>query len=107
MANKVFFQDYLFEYLPVDKYDNPVVTINLLPANMKSECISISLDTLFRLNTKKEWERLLNSISNKNICIVDDVPIDNEEIKPYKEFYLKTYYFNLSKCCRACYVDKP
>ena len=106
MADRVFFQDYLFEDLPVDKYDNPIVTIRILPANLKSLCISVSLDKLFRLNTKKEWERLLNSISNKTVCIIDDVPLDNEEMKLYKEFYLKTYYFNLAKYCKDCYVDK-
>ena len=106
MDNKVFFQDHLFEDLPVDQYDNPVVTMCLVPDNLKSKCLSVSLDTLFRLNTKKEWERLINNITNKIVCIVDDVPIDNDEVKPYKEFYLKTYYFNLSKYCRTCYVDK-
>ena len=106
MANKVFFQDHLFEDLPVDKYDNPMVTVNVMPAELKSECVSVSLDKLFRLNTKKEWGRLISNITNKNVCIVDDVPIVNEEVKPYKEFYLKTYYFNLSKYCRTCYVDK-
>lgn len=107
MADKIFFQDYLFEDLPVDKYDNPIVTVNVMPADLKSECVSVSLDKLFRLNTKKEWEKFIGNISNKNVCIVDDVPIVNEEVKPYKEFYLKTYYFNLSRYCKTCYVDKP
>lgn len=44
MANKVFFQDHLFEDLPVDKYDNPIVTVNVMPADLKSECVSVSLD---------------------------------------------------------------
>ena len=43
-------------------------------------------------------------VDHKNIYIPGK--IDNEEVKPYKEFYLKTYYFNLSKHCENCYVDK-
>ena len=106
MANRIFFQDYLFEDLPVDKYDNPMVTVNLMPEDLKTACVSVSLDKLFRINTKKEWERLISNVSNKSVCIVDDVPVVNEEVRPYKEFYLKTYYFNLSKHCKICYVDK-
>lgn len=106
MSNKVFFQDYLFKDLPVDKNDNPIVTIKVVPANMKHDCVSISLDTLFRINTYKEWEKLISNISNKNVCIDDDVPIENDEVKQYKLFYLKTYYYNLSKYCRACFVSE-
>ena len=106
MSSKIFFQDHLFEDLPVDKYDNPMVTINVIPADLKSEYISVSLDRLFRLNTKMEWEKLIHNISNKTVCIVDDVPVVNEEVKPYKTFYLKTYYYYLSKHCTACFVDK-
>lgn len=106
MSSKIFFQDHLFEDLPVDKYDNPIVTINEVPAGLKSKCVLVSLDTLFRLNTKREWERLISNISNKRVCIVDDVSIENEEVIPYKDFYLKAYYFNLSKHCTNCYVDK-
>lgn len=105
MSNKVFFQDHLFKDLPVDKYDNPIVTMIAVPTDIKSDCIRVSLDTLFRLNTEKEWEKLRSKISNKVVCIIDDVPLDNEEMKPYKDFYLKAYYFNLSKYCRICYVD--
>lgn len=106
MEDKVFFQDHLFKELPVDKYDNPMVNINIVPPHIKPDCILVSLDTLFRLNTDKEWERLISNISNKSVCIVDDVPINNKEVKPYKEFYLKAYYFYLSKYCKTCYVDK-
>jgi len=106
MSNKVFFQDHLFNNLPVDKNDNPIVTIAVVPAAIKPSCTLVSLDTLFRLNTSKEWDKFIRHILNKNVCIVDDVPIDNEEVKPYKEFYLKTYYFYLSKYCKSCFVDR-
>ena len=105
MSDKVFFQDHLFENLPVDKDESPAVNIMYLPAGFEDKCTKISLDKLLRLKTDKEWKRLYDLVSGKTVCIIDDVPIDNEELIPYKDFYVKVYLSNLSRYCQKCFFD--
>ena len=106
MSEKVFFQDFLFENMPVDKDEYPLVPIKYLTTDPKEQITFLSLDKLFRLSTKSEWNKLFEIITNKVVCIVDDVPVQNEEMRPYKMFYLKTYIYNLSQHCRMCLVDR-
>lgn len=105
MAEKrVFFQDFIFEDLPVDEYDNPAVTIDEIFDITTSEIIRVSLDRLLRMNKKQEWDDLYSRISGCVAVIIDDLQLLNDEIRPYKEFYLKSYYYNLSKYAKKCFV---
>lgn len=103
---RIFFQDFLFENLPVDEQENPVVEINKLPSDISiANCVLLSFDKLLRMNHPHEWNELFNSVIEKVVCIQDDVTIKNEELLIYKDFYLKTYVFNLSCNCKACYIQ--
>ena len=105
-GEKDFFQDFLFEDLPVDEYDNPIVVIEYFADN-DSHLLDpeiISFDRLLRLNKRSEWDTLHEKILNKTVIIQDDVTIINEELSPYKDFYLKAYYHDLSKYAKNCYV---
>jgi hypothetical protein len=102
---RIIFQDFLFEDMPVDEQDYPMVTIRELPQGYDLEsCEILSLDTMLRMDKRKEWESLYLRIKDKDVCIKDDVPLDNPEMEPYKHFYLGAYYFTLSKHSRNVFV---
>lgn len=103
---KCFYQDFLFEDLPVDEQDNPIVDISVSTDNNDAGCVVISFDKMLRMNKKEEWERLFGSITEKPVYIKDDVSLKNEEMAEYKHFYLQTYFYNLSKYCNGCCVGK-
>ena len=109
MANRVFFQDFLFENLPVNEQDMPCVSIEILQEKRGNlQLIEIPLDRLLRMNTLREWNRLFEQVKGRDVCIVDDVDICNEELLPYKKFYVETYFYNLSLHCGKCYLsNKP
>ncbi len=103
--NRYFYQDFLFAELPVDKQDNPIVEveyINQIPSDEKYE--TISLDRLLRMDKLEEWDALFGRINESIVYMVDDVPLCNNEVLGYKDFYLKTYYYNVSRHCKECYV---
>ncbi|SEP57954.1 hypothetical protein SAMN02910289_00009 [Lachnospiraceae bacterium RM5] len=104
---RYFYQDFLFENLPVDERDNPVVEIQYVDEISKeSEYMEVSFDNLLKQIHFDKWEKMLREARNKEmVYIIDDVEIHNDEIKEYKLFYLKTYYFAFSKETQ-CFVVK-
>ena len=106
MNNKrIFFQDFLFEDMPVDELDYPDIDVQFFPENADiSNYKVVSLDTLLRMNKRSEWKALFKQTENMDVCIKDDVLIKNPEMYPYKRFYLETYYFNISKHSRHVYI---
>ena len=100
---RIFYQDFLFENMPVDENDNPKIKIKY--RNKPSgNAYQISFDKMLLMDKKFEWERLIKSILGKNVEIIDDVTIDNIEILEYKTFYLPAYYYAISKYSRSCVV---
>ncbi len=65
---------------------------------------TVSFDTMIRKNKRKEWEDLYEQTKGCDVCIKDDVIIENTEMEPYKCFYLKAYYFCLLKHSKNLYV---
>jgi predicted P-loop ATPase/GTPase len=105
-GDRLFFQDFLFEDMPVDKHDNPVVEVTVSPDNNAIGYMVVSFDKMLRMNKKEEWEKLFDKIDQKRVYIRDDVKLQNSEMAEYKVFYLKTYFFNLSKRCESCCVGE-
>lgn len=106
-GKRIFYQDFLFKDIPVDENEFPDIQIQYVPREYDlSGCICISLDCLFRMDHEREWEELFSRISNSNVCIIDDVFIENEEMEFYKEFYLKTYCCAISSRSNSCIVRK-
>lgn len=104
---KIFFQDFLFEEMPVDEQDYPIVDIKMISSDVDIAAFTVvSFDTMLRMNKLEEWELLFQQLADKSVCIVDDVPLDNLEMEPYKHFYLCTYFFCLSRICNAVYIQK-
>lgn len=104
---RYFFQDFLFEDMPVDEQECPIVTIAELPTVERvGDYFTVSLDAMLRMNKKEEWDELFSAVDSKDVCIRDDVHIENEELEGYKQFYLKSYYYNIAKHCRRLYVSK-
>ncbi len=102
---KVFYQDFLFEDMPVDEQDYPTTELQHIPEGADiSNYTVVSFDTMLKMNKPMEWEVLFERIENKDVCIRDDVVMNNYEMEPYKLFYLKTYYFNILKYSRNVYV---
>ncbi len=105
MANKIFFQDFLFEGMPVDEQEFPVVDLRMLPSGIDmTGYIVISFDTMLRMNKHEEWNDLYKRVQDMDVCIKDDVLMENDEMKSYKDFYLKAYYFTLSKYSNNLYI---
>ncbi len=102
---RVFFQDFLFESMPVNDDEYPDVNVVYVAGDVDvSSAVCVSLDSLLRLNKLDEWESLFESVQNKDVYIIDDVKLENVELNKYKKFYLQTFYYNLSQCCNNCYV---
>jgi len=102
---KVFYQDFLFEDMPVDEQDYPTTELQRLPEGTDiSNYMVVSFDTMLKMNKPVEWEMLFKQTESKDVCIKDDVVINNSEMEPYKLFFLKTYYFNILKHSRNVYV---
>lgn len=104
MSDKLFYQDFLFRDLPVDEQENLLIDIEYYDENSESRTKKISFDKLIRMNRLDEWNKLYSEICGKTVVIIDDVIIINNELSGYKDFYLKTYYYNISKFCNKCYV---
>ncbi len=102
---KIFFQDFLFKNMPVDEQDYPTIELQCLPEGTDiSNYMVVSFDAMLKMNKPVEWEMLFKQTENKDVCIKDDVVINNSEMEPYKLFYLKTYYYNILKHSRNLYV---
>lgn len=101
---RVFYQDFLFEDLPVDEQDNPKVDV-IYSSDDADDAVILSLDKLMRMNKFGEWDNLVVKIKNRNVVIVDDVSLVNEEVEPYKKLYLTAYFCFISKGCNKCVVS--
>ncbi len=105
MKNRVFFQDYLFEGMPVDEQDFPKIELQMLPAGSDLSTYKVvSFDTMLRMNKREEWDELFKQVEDKDVCIKDDILMENDEMKLYKDFYMMAYYFNLSKYSNNIYI---
>ena len=50
------------------------------------------------IKSENEWNKMTQGLSLYNqVFIVDDIPINNPELIPYKEFYLKAYYYRFKE----------
>ena len=47
------------------------------------------------MNKSTEWELLFRKTENMEVCIKDDVVLNNSEMESYKRFYRKAYYYNV------------
>ena len=75
-GNIYFFQDFLFEDMPVDEQDCPLVDIDFFPSDAsKSNYLIISFDAMLRMNKLQEWEELFQQIKGRDVCINDDLHI--------------------------------
>lgn len=102
---KIFFQDFLFRDMPVDEQDYPTIELQHLPDGADlSDYVIVSLDTMLKMNKLSEWDGMFKRIANRDVCIKDDVVINNSEMEPYKRFYLRAYYFNILKHSRNAYI---
>lgn len=103
MKENIFYQDFLFENLPVDEKDNPVVTVTYADEYQETEC-QISFDRLLRMDKQQDWEGLCCEIADKTVKIIDDVQLENQELEQYKKFYLASYFYIISKCSSSCVI---
>lgn len=103
MNNRIFYQDFLFRDLPLDENDNPKVQIIYLK---EISCLKhpLSFDKLLKMDKESEWEKLLDSIKNKDVVIIDDVYLENQELYQYKKFYLASYFHIISTYSSTCEV---
>ena len=98
---RYFFQDFLFENMPVDEQEYPVVTLKYLPPDEDTtQYVPISFDVMLRMNHEEEWKDLFTRVAGKDVCIIDNVRIENQEVEPYKRFYLMAYYYTLMNHCQ-------
>ena len=55
---RIFYQDFLFEDLPVDEQDNPKVDV-IFSSKKDENAVNLSLDVLMRMNKSGEQQRML------------------------------------------------
>ena len=100
---RVFYQDFLFENLPVDEQDNPMVNV-VYSSEKDNSTTEVSLDVLMRMNKQAEWNDFIAKIKGRKVVIIDDVLLMNTEVEPYKKMYLATYFYFISQNCSECVV---
>ncbi len=98
---RIFYQDFLFEDLPVDEQDNPKVDV-IFSSKKDENAVNLSLDVLMRMNRREEWNDLIAKIKDKKVAIIDDIPLANKEVEPYKKMYLAAYFHYISRECIEC-----
>lgn len=103
MSERVFYQDFLFNNLPVDEEDYPKVEVLYVKEYQGKDC-KISFEQLLKMDHKEDWDKLCHEISGKSVEIMDDVHLDNSEMEYYKKFYLATYFYSISKYSSSCVV---
>jgi len=104
MKDRQFFQDFLFENIPIDIHEYPEVAAEYCDCYDGKCCKEVSLDKLLRISTEKEWNSLIDKLRGQIVVIIDDVVINNEEVLTFKEFYLDTYFYIISNVCKDCKV---
>ena len=110
-----FFQDFLFEGIPVNSFDVPKIDLKYAHIHDSSLPLkglsydgcekTVFLTDLLQMKSEDEWEEFLPGISVcSSVSIVDDLPLRNSEIAEYKLFYLKAYCSIIQRHCPACYI---
>ena len=112
----MFYQDFLFEDLPLDSNENPMVefqkVVNVADYEhvdpqkaFKNNKVAIDFSSLVEMTSEENWKELFQKLQSCiSVALIDDMQLKNAELIPYKEFYLKTYFLNLQKYCRQCYL---
>ena len=119
MKKRVFYQDFLYHDMQVDKEDFPDVKleycndvaeysiVDVHKAASSSEAI-VNLTRLMSIRNEEDWNQLEKNVAKlKRIIIKDNLELRNSELDEYKDFYLKTYFYRLKQCCEECYIKKP
>lgn len=117
--SKIFFQDFLYEGMTLDKYEYPLIELNYVSfcddyKEYNSKCsygindaIGISFECLTQMTDESDWEKIFKIAAVcKKIYLIDDVPLMNQELDEYKEFLLKTYFYKLKEKCENSFVYK-
>ncbi len=116
MSN-TFYQDFLFENIKTDENEFPLIEIkhsDLLPYCEEYkpdfqkglfDSFSIKFTQLIDMTKEEDWNNLLARTSKYNtVYLIDDISLENEELREYKDFYLKTYFYKLKEACPNCFV---
>lgn len=104
---RIFFQDFLFQGIQYDEQEYPVANIKYAHSFEDiADYTVLLLSVLIKMNREIEWENLFARIEEENICIRDDIEVENEKIKSYKQMFLSVYYLNLQKHCKNICVAK-
>lgn len=119
MKKRLFYQDFLYQDMTVDKNDYPDVVleycidvagcsiVDVNKAASSPEAI-IKLTKLMSIRKEEDWARLEKNVEKlKKVIIEDDIELKNSELDDYKLFFLKTYFWRLRQCCKDCYIKKP
>ena len=114
---KIFYQDFLFEDIKTDASEFPLIELEYFDsypyceeyyANMQKglfDSLSIKLSQLIELTKEKDWNTLFAIITKyKSVYLIDDIPLENDEVKEYKDFYLKTYFYKIKNYCSNCFI---
>ena len=84
--NKVFYQDFLFDSINLDEQEYP--DVELTYERIENPDIRIYLSKLMNIFTRQDWDKMSESLRRKTVVIYDDIKIINQEVLPYKMFYL-------------------
>ncbi len=114
---KIFYQDFLFEDIKTDVSEFPIIELEYSECypyceeyytNMQKglyDSLSIKLSQLIELTKEKDWNTLFAIITKyKSVYLIDDIPLENDEVKEYKDFYLKTYFYKIKNYCSNCFI---
>lgn len=115
---KYFYQDFLFGDIPLDSNEMPLVDMEIIhlddiPLPIQGpfpveEHLSLSFAHLLGIISQEEWDNVLDECEQYSLVYLkDDVPITNVEIAPYKEMYIKTYYWKISNRCHKVRLVIP
>ena len=99
---RTFYQDFVFEEIPLDDMEYP--NIMLKHGDIDKPDHTVCLSNLMAVTSKTEWDKILSSVNSKRVVLMDDIPIENAEVDPYKQFFLKAYYYWISKQAAECFV---
>ena len=113
--NQFFYQDFLIRDIPLTEREEPAVALRYISADdlplplagpfPVEPFVQISMSKLIEMTDPESWENLFDETSKVNATyLIDDVAIKNEEVAPFKDFWLKVYYWNLCNHCSTCYV---
>lgn len=114
---KIFYQDFLFENIKTDASDFPIIELEYSEScpyckeyctNMQKglyDSLSIKLSQLIELTQENDWNTLFAIVSKyKSVYLIDDILLKNDELKEYKDFYLKTYFYKIKNYCSNCFI---